>query len=224
MLNNVLLTALFLLTVFGFYLWTRQRSLPLLVLTGVFLGMALLTKHPAVLLVPTLCLLAVLEAWLEKRDRTESVRRAARNLGAVAAIFVIAAVMIWCGYGMRYTGGVRRGEGFETPAQVAAMNSEGVRILKAVRAAHLLPQTYLDSLIDVRSLVSNSFAAITLLGRSYPEAPWFYLPLVTTIKFTVPFLVMLVLGASGDHRVRQGTAEGDPLPAGARAPVSGGEH
>ena len=40
LLNNVLLTALFLLTVFGFYLWTRQRSLPLLVLTGVFMGMA----------------------------------------------------------------------------------------------------------------------------------------------------------------------------------------
>ena len=29
------------------------------------------------------------------------------------------------------------------------------------------------------------------------DAPWFYLPLVTTIKFTVPFLVMLVLGGAG---------------------------
>ena len=201
LLNNVLLTALFLLTVFGFYLWTRQRSLPLLVLTGLFMGMALLTKHPAVLLVPTLCLLAILEAWLEKSDKTEPIRRAARNLGAVTAILVIAAVTIWCGYGMRYAGSVRRSEGPVTQVQVATMNSEGVRMLKAVRAFNLLPQTYLDSLIDVRSLVSSSFTAITLLGRCYTQTPWFYLPLVTTIKFTVPFLVMLVWGPQGSSRL-----------------------
>ena len=38
LLNNVLLAALFLFTVFSFYLWTRQRSVLLLVGTGFFAG------------------------------------------------------------------------------------------------------------------------------------------------------------------------------------------
>ncbi len=203
LLDNVLLSALFLFTVFSFYLWTRQRSLLLLVLSGIFTGMALLTKHSAILLIPILCLLAVVEASLEKSDKTELPRRAVQNLGAVAAICVIAAVTIWCGYGMRYTGGVRSIEGFVTQEQVAIMSSEGVRIVKAVRAAHLLPQPYLDGMIDVRVLLSSSFCTLHILGKTYTEAPWFYLPLTTTIKFTVPFLVMLVLGGAGIIATRE---------------------
>jgi len=38
LLNDTLLTALFLLTVFSFYLWTRQRSVWLLVSTGLLAG------------------------------------------------------------------------------------------------------------------------------------------------------------------------------------------
>lgn len=69
LMNNVLLTAMFLLTVFSFYLWTRQRSVRLLVGTGFCLGLALLTKHSAVLLVPMLFLLAGVEAWLEQATK-----------------------------------------------------------------------------------------------------------------------------------------------------------
>ena len=53
LLNDILLSALFLFTVFGFYLWSRQRSVPLLVGTGVLTGLTLLTKHWGVLLDPT---------------------------------------------------------------------------------------------------------------------------------------------------------------------------
>jgi hypothetical protein len=197
LLNNVLLSAMFLFTVFGFYLWTRRRSLPLLVLTGIFMGMALLTKHSAVLLIPTLCLLAVLEAWLEKGDKTVLLRRAVWNLGALAAIFVIAAATIWCGFGMRYEQGHPRPIDPISQARIARMNSADVQIVKAVRAAHLLPQAYLDGLIDVRCLVTSSMGDMQVLGKRYTEAPWFYLPLATTIKFTVPFLVMLLLGGAG---------------------------
>jgi hypothetical protein len=197
LLNNVLLSALFLFTVFAFYLWTRRRSQPLLVLTGVFTGMALLTKHSAVLLPPTLCLLAVSEAWLEKSNQSEAVRRMVRNLGAVAAISVIAAVTIWCGFGMRYAGHGRRASDTVSSDQLAKMRSPDVRIVKAMRAAHLLPQAYLDGLIDERVVVASTSGSVRLLGKSYAKTPWFYLPLATTIECTVPFLVMLVLGGAG---------------------------
>jgi 4-amino-4-deoxy-L-arabinose transferase-like glycosyltransferase len=195
LLNNILLSVLFLLTVFTFYLWTRQLSPRYLILTGLFTGMALLTKHSAVLLIPILFLLAVLEAWLERSNTTGVLRRTLRNLGAVAAICVIAAGTIWCGYGMHYTR-VAVGSS-ESPNQQSSGMDPEVRILNAMGAAHLMPKDYLGGLLDVRAMVGGGGAAIHLFGRRYTESPWFFLPLTMVIKFTVALLAMLVLGAVG---------------------------
>jgi Dolichyl-phosphate-mannose-protein mannosyltransferase len=195
LLNNILLSALFLVTVFGFYLWTGQRSVPLLVGTGILLGLALLTKHSAVLLIPMLILLAVAEAWLEKNE--ESAGRALRNLGAVAAILVVAATTIWCGFGLRYSPAIARASDATTQEQLAGMNSVDAQILKITRAAHLMPQAYLDGLIDVRGLLTVEANPIDILGRPYSKTPWFFFPLAATIKFTVPFLAMLAIGGAG---------------------------
>jgi hypothetical protein len=195
LLNNILLSALFLVTVFGFYLWTGQRSVPLLVGTGILLGLALLTKHSAVLLIPMLILLAVAEAWLEKNE--ESAGRALRNLGAVAAILVVAATTIWCGFGLRYSPAIARASDATTQEQLAGMNSVDAQILRITRAAHLMPQAYLDGLIDVRGLLTVEANPIDILGRPYSKTPWFFFPLAATIKFTVPFLAMLAIGGAG---------------------------
>lgn len=197
LLNNILLSALFLVTVFGFYLWTGQRSVPLLVGTGILLGLALLTKHSAVLLIPMLILLALAEAWLEKNDKKESAGRALRNFGAVAAILVIAAATIWCGFGMRYSPAIARASDATTQAQSAEMKSVYMQILNIMRAAHLMPQAYLDGLIDVHGLLTVEANPIDILGRPYSKTPWFFLPLAATIKFTVPFLAMLAIGGAG---------------------------
>ncbi|MGB8013073.1 MAG: phospholipid carrier-dependent glycosyltransferase [Terriglobales bacterium] len=205
LLNNILLSALFLQAVFCFYLWSqdqsrnrsRQRSLPLLAGTGVLTGLALLTKHSAVLLIPVLILLAVAEAWLEKSDRAEFMGRALRNLGAVAAVLAIAAATIWCGFGMRYSQArVRASDGL-TEEQMAGMKSVDAQIVKAMRAAHLLPQAYLDGLLDVRGLLTVDANVIDILGRPYAKTPWFFFPLAATIKFTAPFLAMLAMGVAG---------------------------
>ncbi len=200
LLNNILLSALFLLTVFGFYLWTRQRSVPLLVGTGVLLGLALLTKHSAVLLIPVLILLAVAEAWLERNDKRESAGRTLRNLGAVAAILLIAATTIWCGFGMRYSPTMAKASEAITQQQLTGMKSmkslDG-QILRIMRTAHLLPQAYLDGLIDVRGLLTVEANVIDILGRPYSTTPWFFFPVAAAIKLTAPFLAMLLMGGAG---------------------------
>ena len=195
-LNDVLLITLFLFTVFGFYLWTRHRSLPCLLLTGVVCGMALLTKHSAILLIPSLCLLAILEAWLEKSNQSESLPRALRNLGAIAAILVIAAAVVWCGYGFKYQGGPRSAAETMSPQQLAGMTSPDVRVMKAMRAAHLLPQPYLDGLIDAHTLVTGDEGHY-ILGRYYTQSPWYFFPLTFIIKCTLPFLALSLLGVAG---------------------------
>jgi hypothetical protein len=197
-LNNILLSALFLLTVFSFYLWTRQRSVPLLVDTGFLLGLALLTKYSAVLLIPVVILLAGAEAWLEKSDKRESAGRTLRNFGAVVAILVIAAATIWCGFGLRYSQASGRASDAIIEVQLTGMKSADVRILKTMRAAHLMPQACLDGLMDSRGVLTRKADnIIDVLGRPYSKTPWFYFPLVATIKFTVPFLAMLAMGGTG---------------------------
>jgi len=202
LLNNILLSALFLLTVFGLYLWSRERSVRLAVGTGLLAGLSLLTKHSAVILIPVLILFAVAEAWIKKRedrsDKREFSRRALRNLGGVTAILVIAAATIWCGYGMRYSQAWGRASDPIVAAKLTGLKSADVQIVKAVRAAHLMPQAYLDGLIDVRgSVAGEADAVIDILGRPYPDTPWFFFPLAMTIKFTAPFLAMLALGGAG---------------------------
>lgn len=168
---------------------------------GILAGLSLLTKHSAVLLIPMLFLLALADAWLEKCDRREAARRALNNLSAVAAIFVIAAATIWCGYGVSYSGGTRVGE-VSAIGQQRTTSAE-VRFLKAVRSAHLMPKDYLDGLIEVRALLTDPTESVEILGLRYAEAPWFYLPVTTLIKFTVSFLVMLVIGGAGVFAIRR---------------------
>ncbi|MGA9900828.1 MAG: glycosyltransferase family 39 protein [Terriglobales bacterium] len=204
LLNNILLSALFLLTVFSFYLWTEHRteprSVPLLVSAGVLLGLALLSKHSAVLLIPVLILLAVADACLERNDTRESAGRTLRNLGAVAAIVLIAVATIWCGFGMRYSPTIARASDAITQQPLTGMKSmkslDG-KILVIMRTAHLLPQAYLDGLIDVRGLLTAEANVIDILGRPYSTTPWFFFPVAAAIKFTAPFLAMLAMGGAG---------------------------
>ncbi len=194
-LNNVLLAALFLLAVFCFYLWSRNRSL-LLIGSGVTTGLALLTKHSAVLLIPALILLAVAEAWVEKSDKAKFTGKALHNFGAVVAILAIAAATIWIGYSLRHSGGTAVGSDFMARQQTPNANSAAARILEAVRSAHLLPQPYLGGLIDIHGLITDGVDA-PILGRNYSQAPWFFYPLTMVIKFTLPFLAMLAMGGAG---------------------------
>lgn len=196
-LNNVLLAALFLFTVFSFYLWSRRHSVGQLIGTGVLLGLALLTKHSAVLLIPILILLALVDVWLESNNRKDASRRVLKNAGTVAAILVIAAATVWCGYGLRYSGSSREMSMWATEGWRVKADPASLQILKAARAAHLMPQSYLEGLIDVQGLVQDAGDGDAVLGRMYRQAPWFFFPLIMVVKFTLSFLAMLALGAAG---------------------------
>ncbi len=195
-LNDVLLTALLLFTLFTFYLWTRERRFSFLILTGLLTGMALLTKHSAVLLIPILCLLAAVETFLERGTKKNLCRTAGRNLGAVAAMLLIAAATIWVGYGLHYADGVRRASNSISEERITGMNSPDMRIIKAVRSTQLMPEAYLIGLIEVRGLVTSSEGNY-ILGRAHFEAPWYFYPLTATVKLTLAFLALVLLGGAG---------------------------
>lgn len=197
LLNDILVSTLFLLAVFCFYLWSRQRSVPRLAATGFCLGLALLTKYSAVLLIALLILLALADAWLETNNKKEAVARTLRNFGAVAAILVIAAAIIWCGFGLRYAEGGQRASDSSAEQQLSGMRAADVQIVKAMRTAHLLPKAYLHGYLDVRGLVDTTGDGVYLLGRPHSHSPWFFFPLSMTVKFTLAFLAMLAMGCAG---------------------------
>ncbi|MGC1646072.1 MAG: phospholipid carrier-dependent glycosyltransferase [Candidatus Sulfotelmatobacter sp.] len=195
-LNNVPLAGLFFLAIFCFYVWSRRRSVPLLLTTGFLAGLALLTKHSAVLLIAVFALLAVVEPWLEKSGNRESASRALGNITGVVAIVAIAAATIWIGYGIRHTGEPPPRSDSMAERPVPSANTAGVRILQGARSAHLLPQPYLGGLIDIHGLITDGVDA-PILGRNYSEAPWYFYLLTMVIKFSLAFLAMLIIGGAG---------------------------
>jgi len=123
-----------------------------------------------------------------------------RNLAAVAAILVIAVATIWGGFGMRYSPTMAKVSEAITQTQLTGMKSmkslDG-QILGIMRTAHLLPQAYLDGLIDVRGLLTAEANVVNILGRPYSTTPWFFFPVAAAIKFTSPFLAMLAMAGAG---------------------------
>src|SRR5260370_20773114 len=64
-------------------------------------------------------------------------------------------------------------------------------VVVAVSHLHLLPESYLVGLVDVK-LMSIAYPTF-LLGKVYPHGLWYYFPLVILIKTTLGLLLPIVL-------------------------------
>ncbi len=193
-LNDVAITLFLLLTIFAFHQWAAAPSPLRLLAAGLCLGLALLSKHSAGVLVVMLPLLAVMEAMLAPANRP---RRLLRNLGGVAAMAVLAALIIWMGYGMRYSQAERRASDSLSAQDLAQMKSPDVLVMRGFRAAHLLPQAYLDGLVEVHGLVNSFHMRTVVLGEHMRYAPWYFFPLVLVVKLTLGSLAIFAIGFYG---------------------------
>lgn len=196
-LTDVLASAFFLLTVFAYYAWTQRRSSTMLLATGFVLGLALLTKNSSPILVFILAGIAVVEAWLAPGvEASQRSRRLSRNLSALVPVMLLAAVVIWAGYGFHLKSGERRASDNGAAVAVAG-DGASVQFFRALGMAHLLPQAYLDGLIEARGLVKSQDAGIDMLGKHYSHGPWFAIPLTLSVQLTLGFWGILLLGIAG---------------------------
>ena len=186
------LTCFLFATVYAFYRYVKLPSIGRLLLTGLAAGLALSTKHTGVLVFPILLLLAICEYLLGGKGENEStqLRRVAQHLGSLAAITVISLTILWGFYGFRYAA---RPAGFDLnppSAQYIAQMSRPreVKLLSTVSRFHLLPESYIYGLADVRMM--DDFYSSFLLGKAYPHGVWFYFPAAILIKSTLPFLIL----------------------------------
>ena len=191
-------------SIYAFYRYVKAPSLGRLVLVGLAAGLFAITKHSAVLLAPMMGLLAITEIARPRAAHAQG--RTRQTLGfvlAALAIVLIAAGLLWTCYGFRYQA---RPDGWQlNPPMVETLRGLAPHEAKAVAALagwHLLPESYLYGLADVRA-VANVWPSY-VFGKVYAHGVWFYFPVSFLIKATLGMLGLLLLTAFalGARRMR----------------------
>ncbi|MEI9978774.1 MAG: glycosyltransferase family 39 protein [Edaphobacter sp.] len=181
----------FFAAVYAFYRYCRVGSAGRLVVAGIAAGLALATKHSAVLLLPMLVALAGCEAVFRLNGDARG-RRAMRMTASLLAIGVIAVGVLWAFYGFRYAArpaGLRLDPSLADYVQpLRPAEAKGILLLARF---HLLPESYLYGLADVRAMANGMPSFI--FGKVYEHGVWFYFPAVLVIKSTLGFLALVAL-------------------------------
>jgi hypothetical protein len=189
-------------SIYAFYRYVKAPSAWRVIVVGLAAGLALASKHTGILVFPMLFLLAICEVLRSGRgkapsphepNRPSAAKRAQQLAIALVAISTVAFTVLWASYGFRYQA---RAEGRQMNPPLAEF-MQGVtrpreaRLLQTVARFHLLPESYIYGLADVR--IMSDFYASYLLGKDYPHGVWFYFPVAFSIKSSLSFLILLSL-------------------------------
>jgi hypothetical protein len=201
--TDVGVSLFFLASIYAFYRYVKQPTMARLALAGLVAGLLLATKHSGILLAPMLLMLIVWEVAFtpkEKRGRTEL-----RLTLAFVAIVVIGVVVLWAFYGFRYAA---RPAGLALNPSLAedlkALSPFNAAVIAAIARWHLLPESYLIGLVDVK--IMAQFYPTFVLGKVHAHGVWWYFPLVIAVKTTLALLalVALTLFAIATGKLRKG--------------------
>ena len=185
-------------TVYAFYRYVKKPSAVRLLLTGLALGLAMATKHSAILIPPILLLLGLCE--LVRRRPAEGTsgaeegrgRQALRLAVALVVVGMVASVVLWASYGFRF----HPRPGVDMAQRVTGYAAElqhpyQAKLIQAFEHWHLLPESYLYGLTDVGFV--SEFSHSYLLGKIYPHGVWFYFPVAFAIKTTLGLMILMAL-------------------------------
>ncbi|MCU1250153.1 MAG: glycosyl transferase family 39 [Edaphobacter sp.] len=180
----------FLLAIYAFYHYVKKPSLLRLLLAGIAAGLLLATKHSGILLAPMLLLLIGWEILCAPKGTRGKL--ALRLTGAFAAIVIIGVLLLWSFYGFRYTA---RPNGLVLSTSLenytAPLSHFNASVVLAIARLHLLPESYLMGLVDVKRMAE--FYPTFIFGKVYPHGQWWYFPILISIKTTLSLLALVAL-------------------------------
>ncbi len=166
-------------------------------LCSLFLGLALITKHsaPVVLLIVTatgVCL-AILRPTMQSRDGR------GQKLLKVVAVVAGALVILWGSYSFRYSETPGGQESFNRPL-VDKMNDVVTpmyhTVLVTMAATHVVPRAYIWGFADTihAGMEGRSFPQL-IFGRQYiRKGPKYFFPAMIALKLPIGLTILVVLG------------------------------
>ena len=182
-------------TIYAFWRWVKVPSTARLLTAGLVAGLALAAKHSTILLAPMLLLLAAVVLYDQSRNKP------AATIAHHARPHDHRTRSHHRHRGCRPLGLLR------IPLQRPPRRPRSLALTRRLRQAarspakpaascflahwHLLPESYLYGLADVRR-VANDMPSF-LLGRVYAHGTWMYFPIVFLIKSTLSMLALLAL-------------------------------
>ena len=193
----------FFASVYTFYRFVKVMQWRRAALCGIAVGLALTAKHSAIVIPALLFLLGagdIAGRW--KAARQWPGRDAARMLVGFVAISAIALFVLWGVYSFRYA---MHPAGVFMPSLADEMATEPATMKMFISFCahhHLLPESYLFGLADVRRVGLHMPAYI--FGKLYAHGQWFYFPALLSLKWSIGVLGLLALAiyAFATGRVR----------------------
>jgi 4-amino-4-deoxy-L-arabinose transferase-like glycosyltransferase len=173
-----------------FYRYVKQPTLTRLLVAAIVAGLLLATKHSAILFAPMMLLLIGYEVAAAPKGTRR--RTAFRLGGAFCAIVVIGVLVLWSFYGFRYAARPAPLKMSTTLADwVAPVGAFDSAVVNAIGRMHLLPESYLIGMVDVRRMADHYPTFI--FGRNWPHGVWWYFPSVFAIKTTLGLLALTLV-------------------------------
>jgi len=173
-----------------FYRYVKQPTLTRLLVAAIVAGLLLATKHSAILFAPMMLLLIGYE--IAAAPKSTRRRTTLRLGGAFCAIVVIGVLVLWSFYGFRYAARPAPLKMSTTLADwVAPVGAFDSAVVNAIGRMHLLPESYLIGMVDVRRMADHYPTFI--FGRNWPHGVWWYFPSVFAIKTTLGLLALTLV-------------------------------
>ena len=169
-----------------------------LILTALFLGTALGTKHSALITLIVVAAFGVLLALIQSKGKTLAV--CGRRLGLVTLVLLGSVVVLWSFYLFRFNERPENTEQFNRPLaiKIADVKSPIYRnALQVMSNVHLLPRAYVWGLADtIRAGAEGRADSQYAFGELYyGKAPFYFFPGVLAVKLPVGLLFLSIIGA-----------------------------
>ncbi len=201
--TDMAITCCYFATMWLLWRYVRAPSIARLLAVGLMAGLALASKHSAIVLLPAVVLVLAGEvaarAWQLRRGPSDralgpAARYALRLAGAAVLMAVLAVIVLWAFYGFRYAA---RPTGLRLDPSLA----QYVAPLKPIESGtilflarfHILPESWLFGLADVRRV--SDFMPTFFLGKVYAHGIWVYFPTVLLIKLTLGSMGLMLMAA-----------------------------
>ncbi|WP_297099692.1 glycosyltransferase family 39 protein, partial [Thermomonas sp.] len=149
--------------------WT---PLPRILAMGLAFGLMLASKHSAVLVLPLLAVVYLLDAALWREEPWRARKRLLQPVSELAAGLGLGLLVLWACYGFRYSAAPGMAHTVDLAAFLQAVGRPETRellmakLLPWLGRAGVLPESYLMGLADI---VGTSVRWTRLLGWLYPQ-------------------------------------------------------